>query len=397
VLYDEALALCQANPDLTADGQLAQDYCEAANEGHEALVSELEPKVKAVLAEYREPLDLVSQAASMDALKPVPEGGPGSMDVFPGGPVVPVTRLASASAVIEAHDGDLNAALAQVEDLLVFGVRYPAGGPIVDRLKGWHIVRTSCSYSAVPLIRQGDLPVEDLRAFASRVRGLREECWDPASAIHYDGRGLVRMFEHFRENEAEVIEKAKADGVGAEGIATFKREVAAYDVLVPWLNHCFAQLVDEAEKPPWEADLEPLVQKAIEGSEDRSPEFGGDDGVGASFVSLPKAMDRLRQQYALLSALETIALLEAHQRDRGAYPEALPVLVPEYCDVLPLDPWTGQPILYSLESDGSYRLYCTGPDEADDGGIQRPGSEAAPDYIIFPDPPTAEEDKGDQP
>jgi hypothetical protein len=66
--------------------------------------------------------------------------------------------------------------------------------------------------------------------------------------------------------------------------------------------------------------------------------------------------------------------LEKHRAERGAYPEKLDELVPEFLRSLPIDPWSGRPLGYRSLADGEtvggfgYVLYSVGGDGVDHGG-----------------------------
>jgi hypothetical protein len=55
----------------------------------------------------------------------------------------------------------------------------------------------------------------------------------------------------------------------------------------------------------------------------------------------------------------------------GELPAALGDLAPTYIDTIPLDPYTGQQLLYSYDEE-SFTIYGTGANRADDGGSIRP-------------------------
>ncbi len=59
--------------------------------------------------------------------------------------------------------------------------------------------------------------------------------------------------------------------------------------------------------------------------------------------------------------------LERHRIARGAYPDALDALIPEFLPKLPHDPCDGQPFRYRLNEEG-YLLYSIGTDRVDDSG-----------------------------
>ncbi len=64
----------------------------------------------------------------------------------------------------------------------------------------------------------------------------------------------------------------------------------------------------------------------------------------------------------------TVAL-SAYWSEVGEYPAALAVLVPEYLESMPLDPFVDEPLRYKLKDDGSYLLYSVFRNQVDDGGL----------------------------
>jgi len=56
-----------------------------------------------------------------------------------------------------------------------------------------------------------------------------------------------------------------------------------------------------------------------------------------------------------------------YKRQSGQYPETLEALVPEFLDKVPVDPFTGKPLVYRLQ-DGGVIIYSVGSNENDDGG-----------------------------
>lgn len=68
------------------------------------------------------------------------------------------------------------------------------------------------------------------------------------------------------------------------------------------------------------------------------------------------------------AALVALACLAFHA-DRGAWPVALAELVPAYLPSVPLDPFSGAPLVYRLQ-DGAPVLYSVAADRVDDGGLE---------------------------
>ncbi|MHC1768693.1 MAG: hypothetical protein AB9869_31170 [Verrucomicrobiia bacterium] len=77
-----------------------------------------------------------------------------------------------------------------------------------------------------------------------------------------------------------------------------------------------------------------------------------------------------RVQTALNLAV-TACALERYRWDRGSYPPALELLVPEYVEFVPIDVVNGQPLRYRLSPDSRFRLYSAGLNCQDDGGVSK--------------------------
>jgi hypothetical protein len=63
--------------------------------------------------------------------------------------------------------------------------------------------------------------------------------------------------------------------------------------------------------------------------------------------------------------------VERYRLARGALPSSLGDLVPAYLDIVPEDPFTGQPLRYEKLGRG-FVVYSVGPDGRDDGGWEEP-------------------------
>ncbi|MBM3882560.1 MAG: hypothetical protein FJ387_23025 [Verrucomicrobia bacterium] len=94
---------------------------------------------------------------------------------------------------------------------------------------------------------------------------------------------------------------------------------------------------------------------------------------------VPSGFRAAQEQTAIAQARLAVAL-ERHRLARGSYPEALRSLVPEFLDRLPVDPVTGQLMVYRREAPNRYVLYAVGLNATDDGGavaVTKTGAPAA--------------------
>ena len=63
--------------------------------------------------------------------------------------------------------------------------------------------------------------------------------------------------------------------------------------------------------------------------------------------------------------------LQQYRREHGEFPAELSRLVPQYLDVIPIDPCDskGKPIRYRREESLKAVVWSVGPDHSDQGGI----------------------------
>ena len=84
------------------------------------------------------------------------------------------------------------------------------------------------------------------------------------------------------------------------------------------------------------------------------------------------AEDRANMRFELLRLAAALAVYRA-EHDR--YPEKLDDLMPGLIDTLPVDIYSGQPMIYKPDEDGAgYVLYSVSQNGVDDGGTNRSGS-----------------------
>ncbi len=83
------------------------------------------------------------------------------------------------------------------------------------------------------------------------------------------------------------------------------------------------------------------------------------------------ALSRVEMECAKSRAFRANAIVAVamtrYRLDHGSYPEKLDLLVPDYLDEIPRDPFDGQPIRMTHKDD-AWTIYSIGPDGKDDGG-----------------------------
>lgn len=85
------------------------------------------------------------------------------------------------------------------------------------------------------------------------------------------------------------------------------------------------------------------------------------------FPNLSPAITAEAKTRAILRGTALMYALEAYKTEKGEYPERLDALKPEYVSTITLDPFSGNPFVYS-RTEGGYQLYSVGPNVKDDKG-----------------------------
>ncbi len=87
------------------------------------------------------------------------------------------------------------------------------------------------------------------------------------------------------------------------------------------------------------------------------------------------------RHYAYIDLMNTVIAIERFRLAYNRLPENLQELVPDYLPSVPKDPWTpGNDIRFVKGEDESYKVYCVGMDEEDDGG--KDNGKPDGDYVI---------------
>ncbi|MEQ2007932.1 MAG: protein kinase [Limisphaerales bacterium] len=98
-----------------------------------------------------------------------------------------------------------------------------------------------------------------------------------------------------------------------------------------------------------------------------------------------KARAAMQHRHVQMNLAYTALALERHRAAKGAYPDTLAALVPEFAAKLPPDIFDGQPLRYRRTADGKYLLYSLGWNSKDDGGTAGVGKDGKP--LLFGDGP----------
>ncbi len=87
---------------------------------------------------------------------------------------------------------------------------------------------------------------------------------------------------------------------------------------------------------------------------------------------LMNLQDLQRFRDAELRLLITDLAMRCYRSEHGRVPDDLTLLIPEYFDAVPIDPYSGNPVIYRVSEPGKWTVYSVGRDGKDDGGVFAP-------------------------
>ena len=189
-----------------------------------------------------------------------------------------------------------------------------------------------------------------------------------------------RPLEDFLRERARYVELIWRSYYGTDPNAprhyTLPMRSVTETVMRPWFTHnavnvlrLWAQLVDAA-KTEWPEKRRRSADILERHRQERQPSQAGgylnallNHGVVLGAFSqavdaTPLIVDR---------ASRVAVAIERFRRDRNAVPAALPDLVPQYLREIPVDPYSGRPLLFRPER-AAYTVYSVGPNQQDDHG-----------------------------
>ncbi|MBD3176857.1 MAG: hypothetical protein GF320_16885 [Armatimonadia bacterium] len=345
--------------------------------------------VKDVVDRNAQALDLMHEARDQEMALPSPTD---ALHAREFSRYREMARLAN-TATLYYHlvEGDDDAALRVSEDTLALGDKLCHGSEVITALVGIAVAAIVHDPTA-RVILDGDLTPERIEEHAAFVRGLRD---DPASIAYLmqgeywqmahllaeaedDLSGLTSWPAHFQDASSggtrppEEWAQAVSEGLQAEAARRHWRQ--SWE----WTQDRYARYISSAEGTDDSMSLDELIERTPTDLEARN------DPIAEMllFSSLDKLIRKLHEHEAQVASLAVLCGLRLYAMDHGEMPESLDALVPDYLPEMPLDPFTGEPLIYHPPAEG-LALYSVGPDGQDDGG-QRRGSADTWDVVTLP-------------
>jgi len=253
-------------------------------------------------------------------------------------------RLLAAAAVLRAQQGDTVATVAYIDDATHAAQSLRNQPTLVS-----YLVRLACLGTCIDVLQWSFGAAEFTDEQLVQIDRMLSEAassLDLAKAFAGERCGSIEMF-----NNPSLVEGGRVMKV--PGI----RSVGLTDIL-----DYMASCIEACELPP--------VERI-----DRLGQLGDELGQLSGLHIIAKILAPPLRRVAEIDLRGAIELdmariavaIERYRLVTGRVPESLAVLVPDYLDQVPVDPYDGQPMCYRVTETG-YRLYSIGSDRKDNGG-----------------------------
>lgn len=399
-IFEQAAALHEAIRERHRDGAFAtlnEGYVnytllwapETLTEGNS--LDEQIDRIERQLADARDSglLDLLARLAATDHLIPPPQDLPLLEVTLPHlGQCRELARLNAARMAHAARTGDQAAFLAAFEQNLWMARRVAASHPVlICRMVGVAIESLGLERGRDAAMA-GHFPPE---AAAAVLRLLDEH--PPLLPIDatLDGERLMRLdsIDRLYTDDGNgdglfVVSRAdwlggagqgdpsalKAAGSGSRRFAT-KRQIHARDAELDGIMRRMIGVAPQ-DRAPIGDELEHELSR-------RAPQIPVGSSnllLGLLYPAVGKALVTDDQHTLHLAATRIVLAIEVYRAQHGAAPPTLDALAPDILPALPLDPFTGEPLIYRPDPDSpsGYTLHSAGFDRTEDGGIPHPES-----------------------
>lgn len=189
----------------------------------------------------------------------------------------------------------------------------------------------------------------DLRDFRSHLQAIR-----PVQSVRIALLGERAMGFAGMQDLSVIDPKMPKKPAMASDARAFLEYMSRY---IAALDREFPDALDEVQKI--ESDLNHETDNLLK-SVQRVLTMLLVPATGALFEAIAKDM-------STTAAADAGIAIEFYRRETGKIPSSLGALVPKYLSSVPIDPFTGNPMIYKIDEKG-FKIYSIGKNKVDDGG-----------------------------
>ena len=289
----------------------------------------------------------------------------------------------------ETSQGDVEGAFDDCLVLTKFGMHLQGKGFLIEKLVGLSI-EALANKQAFRVLNTADMPAEVLKKAQQRLETL------------YSAQKALIIFDAEKALLYEYVQRSFTDdGKGNGRVLKDGIPLVAVDIKSTLTGFLLVRFPDRQEVTRridrFYEELDRLLvippsSAAFQGQAERLKQIA----LGNIFLKLEApAFERVGQQIWRLKtdrqALTTVLGVMRCRKEKGDCPSDLnEVVAAGYLDKLPIDPYSGRPLVYR-RTDGGFLLYSLGTDLKDDGGRLGTDSQGRPrmwaengDWVFWP-------------
>ncbi len=274
-------------------------------------------------------------------------------------------RLLTLAAILDAEEGRGEAASLRMDDALALSRGLSQEPTVIASLIAFAVGGIAVRDGLSRAVARGGADGGALEAMQSR---LGEAAGRVSVAGSFDGE-IAAYADIYREMDGgnySVLKSAFAldEAQMSDAERTQIRATAAMELELG--VRCLLEMREAAANATPE-----VLSRAASG------EFFGEDRPSGRFFraitgSLPRVIVQAGKAKARLLSAEAAVAAARYRNDNGHWPARLDALVPRYIETLPLDPFTGEALLYRVEDEAAV-VYSRGPEGGEPGDFDEWG------------------------
>lgn len=294
------------------------------------------------------------------------------------------TRLMLLKAKQEYIQGNMKEALDWHRNSFRSGLLVGKQGMLIEKLVSIASLYLLMQKGIIPLIADDHFDEKELRDLQTQLQADHNQLNSPASVIF---KTEAILFHNTLKDCTATQLLSDYSSISTGGVPDSLLNVGLYFAAEPQISaklhrQVMANLLTECDLPPYQRtivkgtyyDLYAISPKTSSPGMmtpkdiNRVVEHSLFQNLAPTFNQFQTAVDRFDAKWAAFNAA---FLLEIHRRRHGSYPSALSDLDADLSRELPIDPFTGKPLILKSIPNGTLLIYSLGDNLIDDGGIFR--------------------------
>lgn len=327
------------------------------------LDDESRSRLAPIIKKNRRALDLAMDAAALPCLHQDlwddPTAATGVIQVAPMIKMIQVTKLLAVEALLHADRGEDLAAMEECRSGMRLARLVMDEPSLINALIAVAVMK-QMSVSFGRIVSGRDI---DQKTLASWIGELDPQSWRSrfVKAVPVERANSLEVGLRIIKGDAAAIKPFSGlDGPNSRFWSWLVRPALKSELL--WLQKAFEDMGIVSILPYFEQReiLTKTSQRLVS-----SPRYSR--MIGALFPDFHSSFLREATLEAVMLTTQVGLICKIYKARTGRYPEKLEALVPDFLREVPIDPFTGKPLVYKIVN-GELLIYSLGSNQKDDGG-----------------------------